>query len=152
MGIILISILIVSVLAFLVTLFFFKRFRPSINPYKNPFYWITAIVMIPIIYVGLLSIWFAVSSSYPERSFDKRKWADERNSRYEYVDDLVKNKKLIGLTSLEVKSMLGEPDSENDSTMTFYIGYSPKYFFNSDPDWLELEFNTGQVYNSRILQ
>lgn len=73
------------------------------------------------------------------------KWTESRDSRYLYVEDLVDDEKLIGLTSSELKSMLGEADHEDDSTMIFYIGYSPKYFLNMDPDWLETTLINGRV-------
>jgi hypothetical protein len=152
MGLLLLSLIIVPILTFIGVYFLFRFFSTGISPLKKVMYWITAIIATPIVYVGLIYIWFSISSSFPERTFDKQGWENNPDQRYEYTDDLVDNKKLIGLTNSEVEEMLGEPDEKNDSTLVFYIGYCPKYFMNMDPDWLELELKDGKIYNSRILQ
>jgi len=54
------------------------------------------------------------------------------------------------MTSTELKTMLGEADHEDDSTVIFYIGYSPKVFLNMDPDWLEAYLVDGAVSSTLI--
>ncbi|MCD4736988.1 MAG: hypothetical protein K8R53_13165 [Bacteroidales bacterium] len=56
----------------------------------------------------------------------------------------------IGLTRNELIDMLGVADYEDDYTINFYIGYSPKVFFNMDPDWLEIELTNERVSNARV--
>ncbi len=63
---------------------------------------------------------------------------------------MIESKKLIGLTSGELKSLLGEADYEDDSIISFYIGYSPKHFLNMDPDWLKTNLIDGKVSNTYI--
>ena len=149
MGIFAISILLVGSLTFSGTYLLFRKNK--MNPVKRLSFWLTVFVATPISYVACLAIWFAISSSYPHRTFDQADWANKRNDRYEYVDDLVNNNKAIGLTQKEVISMLGKPDEINDSTLTYYIGYCPKYFMNNDPDWLEINFINGKSNNSRVI-
>lgn len=145
MGIVVLSFLVTSVLVFASVFLLFRKFSPRKKPFSNSYYWITAIVATPCLYIGFLLIWFVGSSSYESKEFDKDNWAEKRDSRYEYVEDLLDGEKLIGLTSSELKSMLGEADHEDDSTMIFYIGYSPEHFLNMDPDWLETALIDGKV-------
>ncbi len=149
MGALLISLLSTGVLVFSGVFFLFKK-HSSKRPFRNPSYWITSLLISPIIYAGIIFIWLLWSSSFTRKEFNKKEWENNRDSRYELVDDLVNNQKLIGLTMNEVKSILGEPDGEFDSTITYYIGYSPQYFLNSDPDWLELETKNQKVSNANI--
>ena len=137
MGIVVLSLFVTTFLVFTGLFLLFRKYRPGKNPLSNLYYWISAIVAIPFLYIGFILIWFFVSSSYERKEFDKVDWAENRDSRYEYVEDLVDGEQLIGLTSSELKSMLGEADHEDDSTMTYYIGYSPKHWeCKSNSVWL----------------
>jgi amino acid transporter len=152
MGVFALSLIFVSALVFIGVFLLFKKFKSRSTPFKNPFYWVTAVIVTPVVYIGVISIWFLYTSSYEAKSFDKVDWSENRETRYEYVDDLVDNNKLIGLTKNELGEMLGEFDYEDDSLLIFYIGYSPKYFLNMDPDWLEIDLTDGKVSNVRIKQ
>ena len=144
------SLLLASALVFTGLYFLFRKYTSNKNPVNNPYYWITAVVATPVVYIGLILIWFLVSSSFEAKNFDKVRWEENREYRYEYVDDLVDNKKLIGLSVIELKHMLGEADYEDDSTLSFYIGYTPKYFLNMDPDWLEINLTEKKATDVRI--
>ncbi len=150
MGIVFLSFLLTVVLVFTGLFFLFRKYNSKTNPLSSPYYWITAIVATPCFYIGFLFLWFLVSSSYEKKEFDKENWTENRESRYVYVDDLIEGEKLIGLTGSELKNMLGETDYEDDSTMSFYIGYSPKTFFNMDPDWLETDLTDGIVSRAYV--
>ena len=107
--------------------------------------WLTTILLTPIIYVGLIVVWVAYVSYYPERDFDKAKWKTDIEKRYEMTDDLVDNGKLIGKTKEEVKELLGQEDVSLDgSRWTYYIGFKPS-LFGIDPDVLEIEFKEDKV-------
>lgn len=150
MGIVFLSFLVTAVLVFAGLFLLFRKYSSRINPLSNLYYWVSAIVATPCLYIGFLLVWFLISSSYERKEFDKENWAENRDDRYVYVEDLVDGDKLIGLTSQELKGMLGDADLEDDSTMIFYIGYSPKHFMNMDPDWLETELIAGKVSNVYI--
>ncbi len=147
MGLLVLSLLVTAVLVFAGLFLLFGKYASGKNPLRNLYYWITAIVAIPCFYTGFLLIWFLVSSSYERKAFDKENWAQNRDSRYVYVEDLIDGEKLIGLTGSKLKMMLGKADYEDDSTMIFYIGYSPRHFLNMDPDWLETNLPEGKVSN-----
>ena len=152
MGILMLSLLLVATITFILTFSLFKKFNPGSTPLEKPLFWVIAIIATPLLYAACLFSWFTISSSYPDRTFDKAAWENNLDTRYEYVHDLITNQKLIGNTITETKNMLGEPDSESDSTLIYYIGYSPKYFLNSDPDWLEIALKDGKVARLQVLQ
>lgn len=150
MGIVVLSFFVIAVLVFTGLFFLFRKYISRTKPMSSLYYWITAIVATPVFYIGFLFIWFFASSSYETQEFNKENWTENRDSRYVYVDDLIDSEKLIGLTSSELKSVLGEADYEDDSTMSFYIGYSPKHFLNMDPDWLETDLIDGKVSTAYV--
>ena len=122
MGIVVLSFFVTTVLVFAGLYLLFRKYSSRKNPLSNVYYWLAAIVATPGFYIMFLFIWFFFSSSYERKEFDKESWANNRDSRYVYVEDLIEGEKLIGLTGDELKSMLGEADYEDDSTITFYIG------------------------------
>lgn len=150
MGILIISFLITAVFVFVLLYFIFRKYTSVTNPSKSIGYWLSVVVATPVLYFGIICIWLLLSSQYDAKIFNEENWSTNENTRYEYVDDLIENEKLIGLTIAEVKAMLGEEDNIDDSTITYYIGYSPKYFLNMDPDWLEAKLVDGKVQSVRI--
>lgn len=150
MGIIFLSFLVTTVLIFIGFYLLFKKFSSKKKPLSSPTYWITAIFSTPIFYVGFIFLYFLISSFYETKEFDKQNWAEDTHTRYVYVDDLIDNEKLIGLTNSELINLLGEPDYEDATIMTFNIGYDPKHFLNMDPDWLETELTNGKVTNVSV--
>lgn len=150
MGIVVLSFLLISVLVFTGLFLLFKKYSSGKSPLSNLYYWLTAFFVTPSLYVVVLLVWFLLSSTYERKPFNQEQWTESRDSRYVYVDDLVDGNKLIGLTSTELKSLLGEADFRGDTTVGFYIGYSPQYLLNMDPDWLEADLIDGKVTAVRI--
>lgn len=128
----------------------FKKINPTWSRLNNPLLWLSTAVVTPVVYVGLFFIWFTFATYYPERRFDKEAWSVNIETRYEYADDLVDNDKLIGLDKREIKEMLGEPEYENENSMTYYIGFSPRHLIGIDPDYLEINFRDGNAYSTQI--
>ncbi len=150
MGIVGLSFLITAVLVFTGLFFLFRKYSSKTKPLSSLNYWVTGVFATPAIYIGILFLWLLASSSYELQEFNKESWTNNRDSRYEYVDDLINSEKLIGLTNRELEDMLGKADYEDDSTMIFYIGYTPRPFFNMDPDWLKTELIDGKVSNASV--
>ena len=142
--------LLLAIPTFFVVRLIFKKINPTWNRLRNPFLWLTTFFVTPAIYVGLILTWISIETYYPERDFNKEKWADNVEKRYEYADDLVDNEKLIGLTRIEIKEMLGEPEYETENSMTYYIGFSPRHLFGIDPDFLEIDVKDGKARETRI--
>ena len=149
MEVIIINIILAVPTFFLVQLIF-KKVNPSWTRLKSPFLWLTTIFATPVIYVGLIFTWISIETYYPKRDFDKEKWAINIEKRYEYADDLVDNEKLIGLSKQEIKEILGEPESETENSMTYYLGFSPRHFIGIDPDYLEINFKDNKAKTTRI--
>jgi hypothetical protein len=139
MGILLSSILLITVFVLSIFYFLFRKFNNGGTPLSNLYYWIASFLSIPIVCAGGIYLWFLTTSSFTPQPFDSKKWSENADERYLYVDDLIENKKLIGLSKNEVGLLLSDVDYEDDSIMQFYIGYSPKTFLNLDPDWLIIE-------------
>jgi len=98
MGIIVLSFLVTAILVFSALFLLFRKIRSGKNPARDSRYWLTAIIATPIVYIGLLFTWFFFSSSYETKEFNKENWLEDQDTRYVYVDDLIDNEKLIGLT------------------------------------------------------
>lgn len=137
--------LFISLPTFFLIRILLKRIKPEWSAYRSPALWLSTLFLTPVIYVGLFTLYFLVATYYPEREFDKSSWDQFEERRYEYADDLVDNEKLIGLTKEEVQLMLGEPSYENESSLSYYLGFSPGHFISIDPDWLEIKFEEGKV-------
>ena len=142
--------LILAIPTFFLVILISKKSNPTWNRLRNPLLWLTTFFVTPIVYVGLIFTWISIETYYPEKEFDKEKWAENVEKRYKYADDLVDNEKLIGLTRQEIKEILGEPEYESKSSMTYYIGFSPRHIFGIDPDYLEIEFKNEKAHKTRI--
>jgi len=142
--------LVIAIVTFLIGFLILRKRQPTKNHFKNPFLWITTIVSIPLIYISLIFIWITIATHYPQKDFNQERWLNDKEVRFEYADNLVDNDKLIGMTKTEIFKLLGEPDNETETKITYYIGFSPRHFIGIDPDWLEIELKNGEAINVRI--
>ena len=106
-----------------------------------------------VILIGML-IGPDVVNSFKYRKFDRQVWMqyEESVARTYMADDLIENKKLIGLTKEEVIELLGEPyyrDPADGSTfpygaygsdMHYLLGRS-RGFLAIDSEWLMMTFD-----------
>ncbi len=142
--------LVIAIVIFLIAFLILRKKQPTKNHFKNPILWITTVVSTPLIYIGLIFLWITIATYYPQRDFNQDKWIKDKETRYEYADDLVDNKKLIGQTKAQILELLGEPDYETETTITYYIGFSSRHFIRIDPDWLKVELKNGKAINAWI--
>lgn len=83
-------------------------------------------------------------------SFDKELWINSKddrrslNPRQEMLQDIIR--KLHGKNKQQVISMLGEPDSKNNSELVYYLG-GERSFISIDPEWLIIFFDKDGVYD-----
>ena len=150
MGLLVLSFFVVIIIVCSTLFFLFKRKDSILNPFKNPYYWITSFIAIPIVIAGTIAIWYLVATTYQKKEFHKITWNENKEYRYELVDDLIESNKLIGLTQEEIINLLGEADYNEDLVYGYYIGYSKAYFLNLDPDWLEIEFVNNKANIVRV--
>ena len=82
-----------------------------------------------------------------EKPFDSQKWLSMSLQRYEMVDDLIESQILIGKPKNEVFEILGQPDSQSNSSKDAFI-YNigdPPSFFSSQKEYLLIVFNNQKV-------
>lgn len=107
--------------------------------------WTATILTTPLIYYGLIILWFFSMSYHPNYDFDKEKWLANKEKRYEFSQDIIDSKMLIGKTKSEVLQILGDKiDNEQNDNWSYDLGFKPG-FANIDPDVLDIEFKKGKV-------
>jgi len=102
---------------------------------------------------------FAVGSWFvfrPGRRFDPSLWGNSQTPasvRLRMADDLVDNKKLVGLTRQEVVARLGEPPKTEyfkEFDLVYYLG-PERGFMSIDSEWLVLKLGPdGRVVKATI--
>lgn len=123
---------------------FFKKFFKE-NKTRKAVTWITTIITTPIIYAGLFLLVFFFIQYYPKHDFDQKEWLANKDKRYEYSDDIIDSKMLIGKTKDEVRKILGGVRNSNNNDEWYYdLGYIPE-IGNIDPDILVINFQNGKV-------
>jgi hypothetical protein len=109
--------------------------------------WVTTIITTPILYAGLILIWILMLEYYPDRVFDKTKWLNDPDKRYELSKSIIERKILIGKSKSDVKAILGDGANTNNDNQWYYnLGYRPQ-LAGIDPDNLEIDFENGKVVN-----
>ena len=107
--------------------------------------WTATIFLTPLIYAAIVMLWIMSISYYPSHEFDKQKWHDDVEKRYELSEELIDNEILIGKTMDEVKQLLGDDYQESGKDRwSYYLGFRPQ-LFGIDPDYLDIDFENGRV-------
>jgi hypothetical protein len=105
--------------------------------------WLVTIFSVPLVYVAIIVILFLVNVYYPDRSFNKTDWDNNKDERYEYANNIISSKMLIGKTKAEVKKLFGDEGNKQNNDDWFYsLGFTPG---SIDPDSIEIEFKNGKV-------
>ena len=104
-----------------------------------------ALILSPLLYIGLMLLWFASSAYYPAYEFSKFQWETHTETRYTMSQDIIESKMLIGKSKAEVVDVLG-PDFYvyNDNHIAYNLGFLPG-LFNIDPDVLDIYFENKKV-------
>ena len=82
------------------------------------------------IFVISLSLYPNVNDYFNRKDFDSDKWKSweetetDPSLRWNMIHDLKTKHELIGMTRLEIKNLLGEPGSETENEMRYYLGMS----------------------------
>jgi hypothetical protein len=107
--------------------------------------WIATVVLTPLVYVSIVVTVLLCVSYYPSREFDSQQWLADQEKRFEFSEDIIARKILIGKTKAEVRLLLGdEGNTDVSDHWTYYLGFRPQ-FINIDPDVLVVEFKDGVV-------
>ena len=106
---------------------------------------LASLITTPMIYLLGIYVWIMVVSYYPSHDFDRQQWMENKEKRYEYTDDIIDNKLLIGKTKEEVISLLGnEVNDPVNNIWYYYVGFVPA-IASIDPDYLVIEFENDKV-------
>jgi hypothetical protein len=106
---------------------------------------IQTIILSPLLYVGIILVWFFSVSYYPKTDFNKQEWNENKEERYKMSNDLIKNELLIGKSKIEVSELLGDDFySYDENHIAYDLGFVPG-LFNIDPDVLDIYFENGKV-------
>ena len=107
--------------------------------------WVATLAATPLIYAGLVLLLLFSMSYYPNHSFNREKWINDREDRYQFSQKMISSKMLIGKTKTEVRQMLGDVEnSDSTNSWYYYLGIRPE-FSNIDPDNMEIIFQDGKV-------
>jgi len=128
--------------------FLWKRvFGKSRIKHFAKYFWVIVLTVITssLLYVGIILAFFAIEQYYPDRKFDANEWRTHEDNRYEYSEDIIESKMLIGKSKGQVRKLLGDGNNADSTDSWAYgLGFRPEYF-NIDPDWLEVDFKNGRV-------
>lgn len=115
---------------------------------------IGSMIIAPFIYVAIVGIALYSIFSYPSKTFTTEAWKatgwqkihgdNVPPTRFEFSEDLIERKILIGKTKDEVLEMLGEGFEAGD-TISYDLGFVPGH--GIDPDFLTVYFENGVVVN-----
>jgi hypothetical protein len=129
-----------------IPIFFIWRrlFRSTVPKQKKLLItWLVTIFSTPVVYGAIVTILFLISSYYPDHGFNKTDWDNNKDDRYEYANNIIDSKILIGKTKADVQKLLGDEGNKQDSDDWFYgLGFTPG---SIDPDSIEIEFKNGKV-------
>jgi amino acid transporter len=107
--------------------------------------WLITLLSAPIAYILIFAAIFLIPMYYPNRNFDKVKWMNNKDTRYEYANNIINSKMLIGKSPAEVERLLGTDHFNEQYGGWFYdLGFTPG---SIDPDSIEIDFKNGKVAN-----
>jgi len=139
-------IVILGIPIFFVWRWIFRKFIKSDRKRKIVL-WITTIFSTPLIYVGLAILIFSIIEYYPNRDFDKGRWLNDRETRYELSKNIIESKMLIGKTKTEIRRLLGDESNKDDvDQWQYYLGFKPE-ILDIDPSTLIIDFKNDRVIN-----
>jgi hypothetical protein len=110
-----IIILIIGVATFFTLRWALKKFVKS-DTLRIGLTWGGTIILTPLIYVGIIAIFFRILFYEPTRDFDKGMWFTDRASRYEMRDNIIESGILNDKNRQEIIDLIGHPDFGTDST------------------------------------
>lgn len=106
---------------------------------------IPALIVSPLVYIGIIMIWILSTCYYPKKEFNKEEWKTNIEERYKMTENIIDSRILIGKTKEEVIELLGTDNIKSGKDHILYsIGFVPG-IANIDPDVLDIYFKNGRV-------
>lgn len=103
-----IIILILALLIYFLSKWLLKKLNLGNAKSRRYLATIPAIILSPVLYVGIILIWMFSISYYPKIDFNKQQWHQNKEERYKMSEDIINTDMLIGKTKEEVISILGD--------------------------------------------
>lgn len=117
----------------------------SSNFSRNLLASLAALASATFLYLIIIFSWIYYLSYYPNQPFNRQKWYNNPEERYELSQDLIQRNILIGQSKKQVGNMLGsQENSDSSNYWTYDIGTKPG-LFNIDPSILTIQFQEGKV-------
>ena len=120
---------------------------------------IIAFVSISVaIYVLVIVLYFlspSISDFFNRTDFNSNEWIEWEDTeftqklRWNMIHDLTNNHNLIGKSASQIKDLLGEPDYEGKTEMSYYLGLTG---FGINTGSLTLKFRNGVVVDFNVHQ
>jgi hypothetical protein len=107
--------LLISIPTFLFWRWAFKK-TIRVDRRRIIFAWVATIIVTPVIYVGLITLFMIGLFYTPSKDFDRSLWRTDREGRFQMANDIIKSKMLIGKDTAQIKQLLGNPTWGGDST------------------------------------
>lgn len=139
--------LVIGVVTFFILRWTLKKFVKA-DKLRIGLTWVGTIILTPLIYVGLIAIFFSILFHQPTRDFDKDRWFADRERRYEMRDDIVESGILKEKNKKEIIELVGPPDFGTDTTDVW------NYDLGTSGAGLGWQFNTLLVTfdNDRVIK
>jgi outer membrane protein assembly factor BamE (lipoprotein component of BamABCDE complex) len=108
-------------------------------------------IIIFIVLISIIVCGIEVSKNISEKKFDSQNWKttkmnaeDDCSLRWDMMNSLRNNYKLVGMSKSEILNLLGKPDENftSENTFRYYLGYSHS---GIDTGSLIIEFENGIV-------
>ncbi|PIQ48350.1 MAG: hypothetical protein COW03_10960 [Cytophagales bacterium CG12_big_fil_rev_8_21_14_0_65_40_12] len=140
-------ILILSIPIYLVCKWCLRKLKLGNDKNRKLIAILPTIILSPIIYSAVITLWIFSISYYPSMDFDQKTWNSSIKERYKMSKDIIESKMLIGKTKEEVVMVLGNKyASDNKESLSYELGFIPG-LMNIDPSFLYIEFENGIVKN-----
>jgi hypothetical protein len=118
--------LVIAIPTFFILRWVLRKSIPSDKPLRKVLTWAGTIIFTPAIFFGLILLYVAYSTYYPERDFNELVWRTDKEKRYEMTKDLIKSEILIGKTKEDVQKILGDDFFKYDEEHWAYdVGFVP---------------------------
>ena len=93
--------------------------------------WLATVLLTPLLFAGLIWVIIFLWTYYPNRDFTQKDWQDNQYKRYEYAENIIKSRILIGRSKKQVEQLLGGEQNTNESD-------NWKYDLGNKPDFLAI--------------
>jgi hypothetical protein len=120
------------------------------------FFWcVSCFILVYIISVIIWSFNPEINHFLNKQEFDSELWINweetenEPNLRWKMVDNLIKTEKVKGKTTEELIELLGEPNSVNSISLSYYLGMTGRGINTGS---LRFEIKDGRVIDYAVWQ